>query len=147
MEHLLAELPLEVFSASDSLGWVYQFWQAKKKDEVNASEVKIGARELPAVTQLFTEPYMVNFLLDNSLGAWWVKQLSVGSGQWAEKARRILQTAETEEELRDFFSIDGVPLAYLRFVKTEDCTLKDDNASIFEGEALDARCRLVRGVA
>ena len=34
----------EVFSASDSLGWVYQFWQAKKKDEVNASEVKIGAR-------------------------------------------------------------------------------------------------------
>jgi len=33
--------------------------------------VKIGARELPAVTQLFTEPYMVAFLLDNSLGAWW----------------------------------------------------------------------------
>ena len=67
----MADLPLEVFTASDSLGWVYQFWQAKKKDEVNASEVKIGARELPAVTQLFTEPYMVSFLLDNSLGAWW----------------------------------------------------------------------------
>jgi hypothetical protein len=58
--------------ASDSLGWVYQFWQAKRKDEVNASEVKIGADELPAVTQLFTEPYMVDFLLHNSLGAWWV---------------------------------------------------------------------------
>ena len=71
LERLVAELPLEVFTASDSLGWVYQFWQAKKKDDVNASEVKIGARELPAVTQLFTEPYMVSFLLDNSLGAWW----------------------------------------------------------------------------
>jgi len=45
--------------------------QAKRKDEVNASEVKIGADELPAVTQLFTEPYMVDFLLHNSLGAWW----------------------------------------------------------------------------
>ena len=71
LEILLNKLPLEVFQASDSLGWVYQFWQAKRKDEVNASEVKIGADELPAVTQLFTEPYMVDFLLHNSLGAWW----------------------------------------------------------------------------
>ena len=71
MEKLLAKLPEDVFTASDSLGWVYQFWQAKRKDEVNASEVKIGADELPAVTQLFTEPYMVEFLLHNSLGAWW----------------------------------------------------------------------------
>jgi hypothetical protein len=72
LERLLAGLPTEVFKASDSLGWVYQFWQAKRKDEVNSSEVKIGADELPAVTQLFTEPYMVDFLLHNSLGAWWV---------------------------------------------------------------------------
>ncbi|NLZ11088.1 MAG: SAM-dependent DNA methyltransferase, partial [Alcaligenaceae bacterium] len=72
LEKLLAALPDEVFKASDSLGWVYQFWQAKRKDAVNASEVKIGADELPAVTQLFTEPYMVDFLLHNSLGAWWV---------------------------------------------------------------------------
>jgi hypothetical protein len=71
LERLLAALPSEVFKASDSLGWVYQFWQAKRKDEVNASEVKIGADELSAVTQLFTESYMVDFLLHNSLGAWW----------------------------------------------------------------------------
>jgi len=71
LERLLAGLPTEVFGASDSLGWVYQFWQARRKDEVNASEVKIGVDELPAVTQLFTEPYMVDFLLHNSLGAWW----------------------------------------------------------------------------
>lgn len=72
LERLLSSLPSEVFQASDSLGWVYQFWQARRKDEVNASEVKIGADELPAVTQLFTEPYMVDFLLHNSLGAWWL---------------------------------------------------------------------------
>lgn len=72
LERLLGALSPEVFKASDSLGWVYQFWQAKRKDEVNASEVKIGADELSAVTQLFTEPYMVDFLLHNSLGAWWV---------------------------------------------------------------------------
>ena len=113
LERLVADLPLEAFTASDSLGWVYQFWQAKKKDEVNASEVKIGARELPAVTQLFTEPYMVSFLLDNSLGAWWA-------------ARRLteadLQNASGEEELRRKAAIPGVPLDYLRFVQQEDGT-------------------------
>ncbi|MDR5853252.1 SAM-dependent DNA methyltransferase [Caballeronia sp. LZ062] len=71
LERLLKDLPDEVFKASDSLGWVYQFWQADNKERINKSEVKIGADELPAVTQLFTEPYMVAYLLDNSLGAWW----------------------------------------------------------------------------
>ena len=72
LESLVEGLPADLFRVSDSLGWVYQFWQSRKKDEVNRSEVKIGAGELPAVTQLFTEPYMVQFLLHNSLGAWWV---------------------------------------------------------------------------
>ena len=72
LEGLLESLPAELFRASDSLGWCYQFWQARKKKEVNKSGEKIGANELPAVTQLFTEPYMVRFLLHNTLGAWWV---------------------------------------------------------------------------
>ncbi|MFU2092129.1 Eco57I restriction-modification methylase domain-containing protein [Gallibacterium anatis] len=111
LEKLLAELPAAIFTATDSLGWVYQFWQAKKKDEVNAAEVKIGARELPAVTQLFTEPYMVSFLLDNALGAWWaMKKLS----------ETDLKTAQSEAELRQKIAIDGVPLSYLRFVQEDD---------------------------
>lgn len=110
LEKLLVELPVAIFTATDSLGWVYQFWQAKKKDEVNAAEVKIGARELPAVTQLFTEPYMVSFLLDNALGAWWaMKKLS----------ETDLKTAQSEAELRQKIAIDGVPLSYLRFVQED----------------------------
>ena len=66
---LVTGLAVDVFTASDSLGWCYQFWQAEKKDEVNAAGNKIGADELPVVTQLFTEDYMVDFLLDNTLGA------------------------------------------------------------------------------
>jgi hypothetical protein len=71
LEEKLASLPAEIFQADDSLGWVYQFWQRDEKDRVNKSEVKIGADELSAVTQLFTEDYMVLFLLENTLGAWW----------------------------------------------------------------------------
>ena len=71
LESLLESLPPAVFTASDSLGWVYQFWQTKRKEEVNRSERKVGGDDLPPVTQLFTEHYMVQFLLHNSLGAWW----------------------------------------------------------------------------
>lgn len=111
LEKLLASLPAAVFTASDALGWVYQFWQSKKKDEVNRSEVKIGADELPAVTQLFTEPYMVEFLYHNTLGAWWA-----GKKLTAEDA----ENAETEEELRKKLALPGVTWDYLRFVRGAD---------------------------
>ncbi len=71
LERELKKLPRQTFLADDSLGWVYQFWQTKKKDEVNASGEKIDAKTVSAVTQLFTEHYMVQFLLHNTIGAWW----------------------------------------------------------------------------
>src|SRR5574341_279203 len=37
LEKLLADLLADVFTADDSLGWVYQFWQAERKEEVNDS--------------------------------------------------------------------------------------------------------------
>ena len=71
LEQIVTDLPRPVFSSDDGLGWAYQFWQSKKKDEVNASERKIGGSDIAPVTQLFTEDYMVKFLLHNTLGAWW----------------------------------------------------------------------------
>jgi hypothetical protein len=71
LEQIVTNLPSIVFTSDDGLGWAYQFWQSKKKDEVNASERKIGGADIAPVTQLFTEDYMVKFLLHNSLGAWW----------------------------------------------------------------------------
>lgn len=71
LENILLEIPVMVFTCDDALGWMYQFWQSKKKDEVNASERKIGGADISPVTQLFTEDYMVRFLLENTLGAWW----------------------------------------------------------------------------
>ena len=110
LEQLVTGLALETFQAQDSLGWVYQFWQSKRKKEVNDSGGKIGADELSPVTQLFTEPFMVSFLLDNSLGAWWAGR-RLSTGDW--------QHASNEQALRDKASIPGVPLSYLRFVKDE----------------------------
>ncbi|MCX7019637.1 MAG: N-6 DNA methylase [Candidatus Sumerlaeota bacterium] len=110
---LLAGLARDVFIAGDSLGWVYQFWQAKKKDDVNKSGKKIGADEICSVTQLFTENYMVDFLLDNTLGAWRAGKVLAASPKLAEKAN-------SEEDVRHAVSLPGVSWNYLRFMKGED---------------------------
>jgi REP element-mobilizing transposase RayT len=113
LEQLLDALVKDTFTAGDSLGWCYQFWQAKRKDEVNAAGNKIGANELPSVTQLFTEDYMVDFLLDNTLGAWWAgKKLTAENAKNAE--------FKTEEEVRQFCALPGCPWKYLRFIKGKD---------------------------
>ena len=74
LENALASIPQPVFTSDDGLGWVYQFWQSKKKKEVSASGRKIEKLDLAAYSQLFTEDYMVRFLLENSLGAWWASR-------------------------------------------------------------------------
>ncbi|WP_270670317.1 Eco57I restriction-modification methylase domain-containing protein [Aeromonas sp. QDB04] len=111
LEGLIMALSPAVFEAQDSLGWCYQFWQSKRKDEVNKSGVPIGGDELSPVTQLFTEPYMVSFLLDNALGAWWAKRRLTDDH---------LRHASDEQELRERAALPGVPLSYLRFVKVTD---------------------------
>jgi len=110
---LVTELPVEVFTAGDSLGWCYQFWQAEEKKRVNDSGNKIGADELPAVTQLFTEDYMVDFLLDNTLGAWHAGKVFATNPQLAA-------TAQNEAELRHAVALPGCPWTYLRFIQGSD---------------------------
>ena len=109
LKRILDSLPAEVFTADDSLGWTYQFWQAQRKDEVNASGKKIGAEEISPVTQLFTEDYMVEFLLHNTLGAWWAGKLGPIVAASEEEAR-----AKAALPMRDGI---GVTWTYLRFIK------------------------------
>lgn len=132
LKKFLDELPTEVFTADDSLGWTYQFWQAKRKQEVNDSGKKIGADEISPVTQLFTEDYMVDFLLHNTLGAWWAgKQGPIHAATEAD-ARRSVALPER----------DGMPAiewSYLRFVRDETTKTWSPAAGTFEGWPKEAK--------
>ena len=113
LERTLAGLPSAVFFADDALGWTYQFWQADRKDEVNRSGVKIGANELPVVTQLFTEPYMVRFLFHNTVGAW-------RAGRLLADRPELAANAKSEDDLRRAIRLEaegGYDFDYLRFVR------------------------------
>ena len=108
----LRGLDAAIFQADDSLGWTYQFWRAAEKKAVNESQVKIGAAELPAVTQLFTEPYMVRFLLHNTLGAWWAGKLLAARPDLA-------RNAADEAALRTACALPGYAWDFLRFVRED----------------------------
>lgn len=110
LRKLVLGIDVETFQADDSLGWTYQFWRALEKDRVNKAGGKIGARELPAVTQLFTEPYMVKFLLHNTLGAWRAGKVLAGRPE-------LVTGAADEAVLRAAASPPGYELDMLRFVR------------------------------
>ena len=113
LEQRVESLPAAVFTAGDALGWTYQFWQAERKEAVNRAGAKIGADELPAVTQLFTEPYMVGFLLHNTLGAW-------RAGRLLAERPDLAETAPDEAALRRAVRLEaagGYDFAWLRFVR------------------------------
>ncbi len=126
LRKLLGALPPECFRADDALGWTYQFWQAKRKKEVNDSGKKIGANELSPVTQLFTEDYMVEFLLHNTLGAWWAGNLGPIVGGTESEAR-----AQAALGARD--GVRGISWDYLRFVQDETTKTWRPAAGTFEG--------------
>ncbi|WP_416193543.1 Eco57I restriction-modification methylase domain-containing protein [Nitrobacter sp. TKz-YC01] len=132
LHRLVTGLDVEVFQAEDSLGWTYQFWRAAEKDAVNKSGVKIGADELPAVTQLFTEPYMVRFLLHNTLGAWW-------AGKVLAADTALAQTAADEDTLRAACSLPDYDFDMLRFVREDKDSPWRPAAGTFPGWPKEAK--------
>jgi len=127
LRKLLANLPSEAFRADDGLGWTYQFWQAQRKKEVNNdSNKKIGADELSPVTQLFTEDYMVEFLLHNTLGAWWAGKIGPIKADTEEEARAQVALAAHD-------GVPAIPWTYLRFVQDETTKIWLPAAGTFDG--------------
>ncbi len=132
LRSLVDGLEPAIFQADDSLGWTYQFWRAAEKDRVNKAGGKIGADELPAVTQLFTEPYMVRFLLHNTLGAW-------RAGKILAARPDVAAEAADEDALRAAVALPGYDFDMLRFVKEgEDAPRWRPAAGVYPGWPTEA---------
>lgn len=55
------------------IGWLYQFYISEKKDEVFASKGKVSKEDIPAATQLFTPRWIVEYMVQNTLGKLWIQ--------------------------------------------------------------------------
>jgi len=74
-----------------TLGWVYQYWNDPEREALDAKIAegkKIAPHEIASKTQMFTERYMVEWLLHNSLGLEWL--CICKKHGWTADAERIL---------------------------------------------------------
>ncbi len=75
MARAVTVLTEDVCQDVEVIGWLYQFYISERKDEVFAGfkkNMKAGAAEIPAATQLFTPHWIVRYLVENSLGRLWL---------------------------------------------------------------------------
>ena len=77
IEQMVSTIPEEDWQdAVQIIGWLYQYYNAEKKDDVFAAlkkNVKITKENIPAATQLFTPDWIVRYMVENSLGRLWVE--------------------------------------------------------------------------
>lgn len=78
-----------------TLGWVYQYWNDPDREELDAkinAGGKIQPHEIASKTQMFTERYMVEWLLQNSLGLTWLCMCKKHG--WTADAEKVLPVLE-----------------------------------------------------
>ena len=74
----LLKIPESDFNVEDEgqveiIGWMYQYYNTEPKDKVFArGRRKIRADEIPAATQLFTPDWIVRYMVENSLGRYYI---------------------------------------------------------------------------
>lgn len=84
------------------IGWLYQYYISDKKDEVFADlrkNIKISKENIPAVTELFTPRWIVQYMVDNSLGQLWLE--SHPNDTLKEKLSYYLEGAEQPENVME----------------------------------------------
>jgi hypothetical protein len=96
---LVTAIPEEDWQEVEIIGWLYQFYISEKKDEVIGKVVK--SEDIPAATQLFTPNWIVQYLVQNSVGRLWLmaNPLSTLAKEWPYFITPAEQTPEVQAQL------------------------------------------------
>ena len=109
IEQMISLIPEEDWQdAVQIIGWLYQYYNAEKKDEVFTAlkkNVKITKENIPAATQLFTPDWIVRYMVENSLGRLWVEghpndELKSGWKYYLEEAEQEPEVQAQLAEIR-----------------------------------------------
>ncbi|NBD25622.1 BREX-1 system adenine-specific DNA-methyltransferase PglX [Paenibacillus glycinis] len=87
------------------IGWLYQFYISDEKDRVFKDKAKFNAEEIPYATQLFTPDWIVRYMVQNSLGRYWIEGHSEHrslSKTWEFYLQDQNRESEIEEKLAPY---------------------------------------------
>ena len=82
LRKLVDEVPEESFDVEkegqiEVIGWLYQYYNEKKKEEiVGMNKGTIAKEDIPIATQIFTTDWVVKYMVQNSLGKYWIERNS-----------------------------------------------------------------------
>ena len=80
IEQMIMLIPEEDFDIRSGgqveiIGWLYQYYNDELKNEViNINKGAVKREDIPAATQLFTTDWVVRYIIDNSLGRYWMER-------------------------------------------------------------------------
>ncbi len=96
---LVDTIPEEDWKQVEVIGWLYQFYISEKKDDVIGKVVK--SEDIPAATQLFTPNWIVQYLVQNSVGRQWLQTYPDSSlkGKMPYYIEPAEQTPEVQAQL------------------------------------------------
>lgn len=96
---LVEAIPEEDWTEVEIIGWLYQFYISEKKDQVIGKVVK--SEDIPAATQLFTPNWIVQYLVQNSVGRLWLmaNPQSTLAKEWPYYITPAEQTPEVQVQL------------------------------------------------
>ena len=65
----------DFLEAVEIIGWMYQYYNEERRNEViNIYKGVVKKEDIPAATQLFTTDWVVRYMVDNSLGKYWLER-------------------------------------------------------------------------
>lgn len=66
-------IPEELWRRVEIIGWLYQYYFAEEKEHVIKAKKKYTSAEIPYATQLFTPDWIVRYMVQNTLGRYWIE--------------------------------------------------------------------------
>lgn len=80
-----------LWAEDESIGWIYQYFNSKEERKAmrDASQAPRNSRELAVRNQFFTPRYVVEFLVDNTLGRLWFNATG-GKTELRERCQYLL---------------------------------------------------------
>lgn len=90
------------------IGWLYQFYISEKKDEVFASKDKVKKEDIPAATQLFTPRWIVEYMVQNTVGKLWL--LNNPSSRLKDHMPYYIESEEKDKDYLKLASVEEITL-------------------------------------
>lgn len=86
------------------IGWLYQFYISEKKDEVFASKKAVKKEDIPAATQLFTPRWIVEYMVQNTVGKLWLQNRP--DSRIREHMEYYIESPSSKSE--DYLKLDSI---------------------------------------